>query len=634
MVSKTLLVGLGSAAVVAGEVVERATDPCAAIAGKPYVAPSAAMACLKSFPYNATLAKNVLDVVTKVTPFFTFEDWQKRTPEPFTEATSNLDVEFARIKATKYTTDYDFNRDVYNVINRLDDGHTLWLPACYWAAFQNIVPAPLIALDKNGSQDIYIAPNSVQFISLLGTNYTSYYDGKGFNWKKYAGAKVHTIDGVSAWKYVNGIATNYSGNYIDHNVRVNSVFTNYRVTEDGAWSQRLGDFGGPIFPDKDSLTLSLTAANSTKAETVKFEYRASYLGAPFTDGASYWETNCARTMLQTVSTTGKRQPVAKISALPAQSVGLPQHNLPTQPDVINGTGVVKAYVLPDKKTGVLMVGSFGGDYVGFQNDTLKALSKFKAAKVQQLIVDTTGNGGGYVCLGEFLINALAGTKFGYAGFESTMRAQPLAQKIVAAYIEQGIDYMNYSPSQWAFLNNTPQPANYNYMEPPTNFTINDTKDAVSKRFYDICTPYNVTLPTEPFLPASKIIIVGNGECASTCALFTGVAYEKLGIKVATFGGNPGAAMNFNGMAGNQVLEWADLDSEIKTAGLKNDPLAPPDLMINSNYRVNWRYAYSWQNKSQPLAFHVERAQYRIPYTADTYMSPQNLWTFVAKTYLK
>ncbi|CAE7110160.1 unnamed protein product [Rhizoctonia solani] len=389
-------------------------------------------------------------------------------------------------------------------------------------------------------------------------------------------------------------------------------------------------------------------AERTALVKAVFEYRASYLGAPFKDGASYWQTNCAanndtngvdyrgstlagkrRELIQK-----KRRPIAKISAAPAKSVGLPQPNIPTQPDVINGTDVIKAYILPDKKTGVLMVGSFGGDYAGFQNDTINALSKFKAAKVQQLIVDTTGNGGGYVCLGEFLINALAGTKFGYAGFESAMRAQPLARKIVASYISQGIDYMYYSPNQWAFLNNTPQPASYNYMEPPTNFTINGTKDAVSKRFYDICTPYDVDLPAEPFLPASKIIIVGNGECASTCALFTGVAYERLGIKVATFGGNPGAAMNFNGMAGNQVLEWADLDSEIKTSGLKNDSLAPPDLLINSNYRVNWRYAYSWQNKSAPLAFHVERAQYRIPYTADTYMSPQNLWTYVAKTYLK
>ncbi|QRW21823.1 peptidase family S41 protein [Rhizoctonia solani] len=597
MVTKSLLIGLGAAVAVNGEVTERAADPCAAIAGQQYVAPSAAMACLKSFPYNATLAKNVLDVVTKVTPFFTFEDWQKDTPSPFTEATSNLDVEFARIKATKYTTDYDFNRDIYNVINHLDDGHT-----------RKSLPQ-----------------KQIENCLLL----------------------VLTIEGVSAWLYVNGIATTYSGDYIDHNIRVNSVFTNYRISN-GTWSQRLGDFGGPVFPDKDSLTLCLIPANSTKTETVKFEYRATYLGAPFTDGPSYWQTNCAannktngvdnRTSASSFARRElmrkKRRPVAEISVAPAKSVGLPQPNLPTQPDVINGTGVIKAYVLPDDKTGVLMVGSFGGDYVGFQNDTLRALSKLKAAKVQQLIVDTTGNGGGYVCLGEFLINALAGTNFGYAGFESTVRAQPLARKIVESYIEQGIDYMSYSPNQWAFLNNTPQPANYNYIEPPTNFTINLTKDAVSKRFYDICTPYDVDLPAEPFLPASKIIIVGNGECASTCALFTGVAYERLGIKVATFGGNPGAAMNFNGMAGNQVLEWADLDSEIKTAGLKNDSLAPPDLLINSNYRVNWRYAYSWQNKSQPLAFHVERAQYRVPYTADTYMSPQNLWAYVAKTYLK
>ncbi|KAG9075718.1 hypothetical protein FS749_012587, partial [Ceratobasidium sp. UAMH 11750] len=65
-----------------------------------------------------------------------------------------------------------------------------------------------------------------------------------------------------------------------------------------------------------------------------------------------------------------------------------------------------------------------------------------------------------------------------------------------------------------------------------------------------------------------------------------------------------------------------------------DPLAPPDLLVNANYRVNWRYAWSWQNKAEPLAFHVERANYRIPYTAETYMSPQNLWAYIAKTYLK
>ena len=49
-----------------------------------------------------------------------------------------------------------------------------------------------------------------------------------------------------------------------------------------------------------------------------------------------------------------------------------------------------------------MVGSFGGDYTQFQTDTVAALANFKSVGVKQLIVDTTGNGGGYVCLGRYL----------------------------------------------------------------------------------------------------------------------------------------------------------------------------------------------------------------------------------------
>ncbi|KAG8735664.1 hypothetical protein FRC12_017967 [Ceratobasidium sp. 428] len=216
-------------------------------------------------------------------------------------------------------------------------------------------------------------------------------------------------------------------------------------------------------------------------ECPQFEYRAAYVGAPFTDGHSFWKANCAanaftngvdyrnfsgsakRNILEK-----KRRPIAKISAAPVKSVKLPVGQQPTLPNIINNPGgEIKAYILPDKKTGVLVVGSFGGDYVGFQNDTLAALTKFKDARIEYLIIDVTGNGGGFVCLADFLGNAIAGTKFGYTGFESAMRAGPLARKIVASDIAQGIDYMFYSPNQWAFLNNTPQPANYNYMEPPS-----------------------------------------------------------------------------------------------------------------------------------------------------------------------
>ena len=60
-------------------------------------------------------------------------------------------------------------------------------------------------------------------------------------------------------------------------------------------------------------------------------------------------------------------------------------------------------------------------------------------------------------------------------------------------------------------------------------------------------------------------------------MFSTLMFEKLATKIAIFGGRPGQHIEYKGMAGNQVLDWPFLDSEIKTAKLKDDPLAPPDL---------------------------------------------------------
>ena len=100
--------------------------------------------------------------------------------------------------------------------------------------------------------------------------------------------------------------------------------------------------------------------------------------------------------------------------------------------------------------------------------------------------------------------------------------------------------------------------------------------------------------------ASDRSSVGNANCASTCALFSSALYERHGTKFAIFGGKPGESIQIKGMAGNQVLEWADLDTEIKTAELGNDPLVPPNLLVDGNMRVNWRTAWAWSDLSKPI----------------------------------
>jgi len=77
-----------------------------------------------------------------------------------------------------------------------------------------------------------------------------------------------------------------------------------------------------------------------------------------------------------------------------RAVGLPQQFQPTVPIIAGQNGTVKSYILPDKITGVLFVGSFEGDEEQFQQDTLSAINTFTSSGVKQLIVDITNNGGG------------------------------------------------------------------------------------------------------------------------------------------------------------------------------------------------------------------------------------------------
>lgn len=142
-----------------------------------------------------------------------------------------------------------------------------------------------MTLEEHGVQSVFVAPDSVEFISLLGPSFTSFFDSIGFNWQRLAGARVLEIEGMDPYAYADLIADTESGNYLDHGVRVNSAFSSYRIS-DTDFSQRLGDISGPQFPDRNSLTIKLIPVNSTRAEVVNIPYLAEYTGPPFTDSAS------------------------------------------------------------------------------------------------------------------------------------------------------------------------------------------------------------------------------------------------------------------------------------------------------------------------------------------------------------
>ncbi|KAH9169340.1 hypothetical protein EDB89DRAFT_1908637 [Lactarius sanguifluus] len=629
-IARFLHSGLMPALLGRGLLATAASDPCVQVAGIQFVDPADAIACQKSFPFNETLRQNVLSVISRVFDFYTFENFYLNSPPPFQESTTNIRAEIARINSTHYATDYDFNRDLWDLTVQLNDGHTRWVPNCY-NSYQNILPAPVVILD-NG---IFIAPDSVELLNQLGSGFTAFFAAKKFNWQRLAGARVLTIGGLPASAYMDNIARTVSGNYLDHNVRVNSVVSSYRIVNTD-FSQRVGDLAGQLFLTQTSLKFSLVPVNSTTPESVDVPFVADFIGRAFTNGPSYWTNNCAandqtngvdlRSRTRGVSRSRTRLARAVLmdpAGQPKTAVGLPGPFLPTLSPTNGSTGVIKSFVLPGNKTGVMFVGSFEGVFSQFPRDVDAAVKQFKASGVTNLLIDVTNNGG------LFLHQFLAGTQAGFPGFQTTSRANPLAQKIVKAGIKQRhssfISF--YAPDNWQFLNGTRMPFDFDYNDPSVPFIVNGRNDPTSQRFEDICPIPNVKIPTVPPLDLNKIAIIGNGNCASTCAIFTTVMFERHQTKIAVFGGNTSQSTQFKGVAGNQVLQWVDLDTEIKTAGLKNDPLAPPDLLVNGDMSHNWRSAYSSFNESVPIAYVSEQPQYRFPYTAETYNNPQKLWLF-------
>src|SRR6266446_9759823 len=72
---------------------------------------------------------------------------------------------------------------------------------------------------------------------LAPSGFTRYYDSIGFDWKRLASAEVLRIEGMDPYDYVDLVADTVTGTYLDHGVRVNSVFTSYRLL-DSSFSQR------------------------------------------------------------------------------------------------------------------------------------------------------------------------------------------------------------------------------------------------------------------------------------------------------------------------------------------------------------------------------------------------------------
>ncbi|KAJ7104453.1 hypothetical protein B0H15DRAFT_810083 [Mycena belliarum] len=638
-------------------------DPCAVIGGKKWVAPKDVRACFSSFKVDPAIKRNILDVVSKTLAFHTSVNYQIRAPEPFSkDVHEDLFKDFARISKTNYASDYDLHIDMSRTLKRLNDGHCVWINACY-ALFFNFLPIPLVLLtEKDGSQNVHIAPEAFEVASVEFADEISVWQDalpgplKG-KLETLSGAKVLSINGKRPFESVNANAL-ITGSFQAFGTRQNLFFSSYaRSTSKFVYS--MGNFAQQSLPLSDSVNLVIQRVNHTTLDRITLPYRSRINPAtvPFNNSTTYRANNCVavdgtngvdiNTEALVSSAAGRFQqtppvPVTKkqrlnviMDAAPLSDVDLPPVLQPTAP-VLNGSfGSGAFFMQKDGKTGVLALGSFSGaDFLVMQSGLLQGLMTLKQMGATQLIVDVTNNGGGFICMAHWLHRIIVGpksTSVPQAGLDTKARDGPLARQIVQQIIDKNLDPQQnllYNPLNWNDANGVQFAAADNWLLPPVNVHINGHADAFSQRLGQECQPFSATPPETALFDSSKVVIVSNGRCASSCSLFSITMDKEEGVRTVVVGGKADIKQQYCGIVGGQSTDFSTIDTEIKTAQLKNSSLAPPDMLVNGVQGITWRLGFGIDDTAEPEEWQDHPATLNLPLTPDLVNNPVAIWDAV------
>ncbi|KAF8649153.1 hypothetical protein AX16_005951 [Volvariella volvacea WC 439] len=597
-------------------------DPCAVIGGKKWVAPQDVRACYESARVDETIKSNIIEVVNKTLAFHTSTNYQIRAPAPFSnDVHEDVLADLARIKRQKYRSDYDLHIDLSRTLKRLNDGHCVWINSCYVTLFVNYLPIPLSLLtDSDGTQNVHIALEAFDVASAEFPDQIDVWQNalpgqlKG-KLASLNGAKVLRINGQPPFDAVNA-NTLITGGYQAFGTRQNAFFSSYQRAAAG-WNYIMGNFAQQSLPLSDSVTLTIQRVGQTRADTITLPYRSRIGSAAksFTDAASWRANNCvavagtngvdvydpsASRLVPAVSPvqiyqqqpiitnpSSRKQPVnVLLDDAPLTNVVLPPTLQPSLSPVAGSRNAAQFYLRDDGKTGVLALGSFSdADYTTFLNTLLQGLLSLKAQGATHLIVDVTNNGGGYICAAHYLHRIIIGPKSStvpQAGLDTTARAGPLAQNIVKSIIATHGDpdlQLLYNPLQWRAADNEFFSEDEDWLQPPVELVINGRHDAFSQRLGQECQPegFPTPPPEEGLFDPKNVVIVSNGRCASSCSLFSITMSKHEGVKTVVVGGKKDVPQQYCGIVGGQSTDFSTIDTEIKTAHLKNNTLAPPDL---------------------------------------------------------
>ncbi|RPA75953.1 hypothetical protein BJ508DRAFT_331655 [Ascobolus immersus RN42] len=613
-----------------------------------------AYACLASVPFNSTRSVEVVEKLAKFLTAYSAQAFFVDPPTPelgMNAVDLPAQLEIIKKRASKedgYANDYAFNVEMMELFASFNDGHVMFMPFCARGIFQSFYhDYPVIALSKDddSTPEIYLVDPKTHEV----------------------GEQVKVIDNEPAHQHLLRLVEKMNDlHWIDPDARYNDLlFKRAQRAKD----VKLGTFAMREIYYEDSFVMETVSGKEIKVEwkvdISRFPLQKVYSTESLLKNVCLPQDPMANMtpeqIAQLKEAQKKKQEAAAAgnSTQTAVSTNAKAQNAtakpedgkqsvlamltPNESDMGDGTYFPYAETAPwwpksvartngseftvhvvDSETAVFAIHSFENYAPGknkvfgpyWQQKIDEAKKALQKHGVKRLIFDLSDNGGGTLTLGLNTFRQFFPNHKPYYGQDA--RSSPLTDVLLKS------DNMTYLQKE----DGTSFSGVDEFLTPVTKFNDKFTAKARWDPANFINKELTLTaeqVPKEDFLPIENVVLLTDGRCGSTCAVFA-EALSSTGVRSVAVGGRPFRTsairpmQAIGGIKGTEMITYSFSARRQKLA----PEIVPGPLPIQAEAAVNYRNSYA-PGEDLPLEFVYQAADYRIMKTPEMYKNPSKIW---------
>lgn len=613
-----------------------AQDPCAQLASSRSPRPSEALACYTSFPFNAKNQAKTIKVLNNVMDIHAFTDVLSSSPNPAYQQSVDVNGLLRTLGTSTYKSDYEFQLAISKYFDAMQDGHFSYTGTCY----------SRISFKQPFIVHAVAQGNANPKIVILGTD-DQVSTSRSMGLSKFIGAELVEIDGQNAYTYLQAVGDNLWSKGKDPNVRFNRAIAQKMFdSESGSFFLARGAFSGRTFPvpNSDSVRYTFKLSNG-QSQSIDVPWVGTNNGG-WTDASSFWSKNCApRTATDgqegEEGTKPKKHTEQELFAPGPEEIVQLKHVRTTNPSNTNEAGVMDEVVNPKpiltgpdfgffvvERTGKSPIGVFA--MTGYENANEEWTSKIQQGftelsrrGVRKVVLDMSNNGGGTICTAYKLLQLI--TPQVHRPFATDFRVGKVVTKLTQAAYRFGQTL--FHPSNWVDARTGRSFRDMSIISPSRSRSLTAGKIApvpYSQLVLDGCrASWDFQLPFQP----KDMILLSNGFCASSCAIFASHLYENSPElkQVVTTAYPQSKTVSGILVPGGQVYHNGDINQDIKSLRLTSDPDLDFNFPTNVDVAFVLREAYSRNTPGMVLDWLKMESHARVAWTERNGLNPQQIW---------